>query len=89
VQPFTLEHFCAYAALLVYDDGQTRELEDWQRRLAADLFAGFKRNVWIIPEGNGKSTFVAILALYGADYTSEPWIPVGAASAKQAKIMFM
>ena len=41
-----------------------------------------------MPEGNGKTTFVGILALYGADYTETPWIPVAASSAKQAKILY-
>jgi hypothetical protein len=31
-----------------------------------------------VPEGNGKSTFVAQIALYGADYAESPWIPIGA-----------
>lgn len=95
LEPFTLEHFVEYAKLLVYDDGSQREPEDWQKGLAADLFARgpdglplFKRNLWIVPEGNGKTTFVGMLALYGADYTPSPWIPVGAAAAKQAKIMY-
>ena len=68
--------------------GRRRSPEDWQLGLAEDLFAGFKRNLWIVPEGNGKTTFVGILALYGADYTETPWIPVAASSAKQAKILY-
>jgi phage terminase large subunit-like protein len=88
LEPFTLEHFRAYASLLVYDDGQTREPEEFQLKKAADVFAGFKRNLWIEPEGNGKTTFLGIFALYGADYTPTPWIPVAASSAKQAKILY-
>lgn len=94
-EPFTLDHFRQYASLLVYDDDARREPEPWQLGLAADLFERhadglpvFKRNLWIVPEGNGKTTFTGILALYGADYTRSPWIPIGAASAKQAKIMY-
>jgi hypothetical protein len=85
--PFTVDHFRKYAGLLVFDDGECREPEDWQLELAEDLFAGFKRNLWVIPEGNGKTTFVAELALYGADYSESPWIPIGAAAAKQARIL--
>jgi hypothetical protein len=55
VDPFTVEHFEKYASLVVFDDGSRRGLEDWQLELAEDLFRGFKRNLWIIPEGNGKS----------------------------------
>jgi len=88
LRPFTVDHFCAYAERLVYDDGKRRPLEDWQITLAADVFAGYRRNLWIVPEGNGKTTLVALIALYGADYSESPWIPVGAAAAKQAKITY-
>ena len=52
-----------------------------------DLFAGRRENWLITPEGNGKTTFTAILAVYGADFSPSPWIPVAAASAKQARIL--
>jgi hypothetical protein len=87
LEPFTVEHFEAYAARMVFDDGERRGLEGWQLGLVEDLFKGFPRNLWIVPEGNGKSTLVALLALYGADYTDSPWIPIGAAAAKQARII--
>src|SRR5690242_14468503 len=86
--PFTVEHFRAFSALAVYDDGEQRDLQDWQLELVADLFGGFMENWWIIPEGNGKSTFVSLLALYGAHFSESPWIPIGAASAKQARIIY-
>lgn len=88
LEPFTVEHFEAYWSLLVFDDGEQRPPEDWQLEIAEDIFAGY-REVWqIVPEGNGKSSALAIYALYGADYTESPWIPVGAASAKQARIIY-
>ena len=75
LKPFTVDHFALYASKVVWDDDEHRELENWQLEIVGDLFAGYKRNLWIIPEENGKSTLVALLALYSADYTSEPWIP--------------
>lgn len=42
----------------------------------------------ITPEANSKSTFLAMLCLYGAHFSDDPWIPVGAAAARQAKIIF-
>lgn len=73
---------------MVFDDGIARPPEPWQLEIAADVFAGY-REVWqITPEGNGKTTFIAQLALYGADFSPSPWIPIGASSAKQARIMF-
>lgn len=51
---FTVEHFRAYASLLVFDDDQQRDPEDWQLEIVADIFKGY-REAWIlIPEGNGK-----------------------------------
>lgn len=88
LEPFTVDHFREYAGLMVFDDGDKRGLEDWQLDLAADLFRGFQRNLWIVPEGNGKSTLSALLALYGADYSESPWIPIGAAASRQARIIF-
>lgn len=73
---------------MVFDDGEQREPEPWQLEIARDVFRGY-REVWqITPEGNGKSTYIAQLALYGADYSESPWIPIGAASAKQARIVY-
>jgi phage terminase large subunit-like protein len=84
-EPFTVDHFDQFARLAVYDDGEQRAPQDWQLALVADLFAGFSENWWIIPEGNGKSTFVALLALYGAHFSESPvdsdWGGVGEAGA--------
>jgi len=88
LEAFTPEHFRLWANYLVFDDGECRPPEPWQMEIVADIFKGF-REVWqIVPEGNGKSTFLAELALYGADFADSPWIPVGAASAKQARIIY-
>jgi hypothetical protein len=73
---------------MVWEGDEQREPEGWQLEIVKDLFAGF-REVWqLVPEGNGKSTFVSQVALYGADFSDSPWIPVGAASAKQARIVY-
>jgi phage terminase large subunit-like protein len=85
---FTPEHFFEYASGLVFDDGETRAPQDWQIEVVADVFRGYPETWLIVPEGNGKSTLLAQIALYGADFSDSPWIPVGAASAKQARIIF-
>jgi phage terminase large subunit-like protein len=85
---FTPEHFREYVAGLVFDDGESRPPQDWQLEVVADVFKGFPETWLIVPEGNGKSTLLAQLALYGADFSDSPWIPVGASSAKQARIIF-
>ncbi len=92
--PFTAEHFKVYSSRLVYDDGLRREPEAWQVDYAREVFRGIGKThdvgeAWLlVPEGNGKTTFVAELALYGADWASRPWIPVGASSRDQAKTLY-
>jgi phage terminase large subunit-like protein len=87
LRPFTLPHFREYASRLVLDNGERWELEDFQERVVRDLFAGF-RELWVVlPEENGKTTLMGGVALYAADYSPEPWIPIGASSAEQATIL--
>jgi hypothetical protein len=88
VDAFSVEHFELYASQLVFDDGEKRAPQDWQLEVVEDVFRGFRETWLIVPEGNGKSTLLAELALYGADFSDSPWIPVGAASAKQARIIY-
>jgi len=88
VEAFTPEHFRRYVSGLTFDDGEKREPQEWQLEVVADVFKGFPETWLIVPEGNGKSTLLAQLALYGADFSDSPWIPVGASSAKQARIIY-
>jgi phage terminase large subunit-like protein len=85
---FTPEHFRRFADLLVYDDGEHHDLEAWQIDFVKDLFSGFREAWLLVPEGNGKSTLVAAIALYGAHFTSRPWIPIAAFSREQAMILY-
>jgi phage terminase large subunit-like protein len=87
-RPFTAEHFRQFASLLVYDDGERHDLEGWQLDFVRDLFRGFRETWLLVPEGNGKSTLVAAIALYGAHFTARPWIPIGASSRDQAMILY-
>lgn len=87
LKPFTLDHFRLYAEQLILDNDEPWELEDFQAEIVKDIFKGF-REVWaILPEGNAKTTLMSGLALYGADYTLDPWIPVGASVQEQARIL--
>jgi hypothetical protein len=38
LEPFTVDHFRAYAGRLVLDSGDLWELEDWQLHAVEDLF---------------------------------------------------
>lgn len=88
-EPFTQEHFIAYGERLVLDTGETWEPEDFQLQLAEPILNGI-REIWgLLPQGNAKTTLMAIVALYHADYTPSPWVPIGASSRDQAEIMFM
>jgi hypothetical protein len=35
---------------------------------------------WWCPEGNGKTTLLAAIALYHGDYTPSAFVPIGASS---------
>lgn len=90
VKPFTVAHFLGWVDRheLSLEDESDWLVEEFQQAILADIFAGF-REVWaVIPEGNAKSTFFGGVALYSADHSPSPWIPVGAASRDQAEILF-
>jgi phage terminase large subunit-like protein len=88
LEPFTLDHFRSYSSLLVYDDGEQKEPEDWQLEIVESFLERFIE-VWaVVPEGNGKTTLMAQVALYHGDHHPSPWVPIGAASRDQAEILF-
>jgi phage terminase large subunit-like protein len=53
-----------------------------------DLFAGYPEAWLILPEGNGKTTFLGELALYYGDYTPSAMVPIAASSREQAEILY-
>jgi phage terminase large subunit-like protein len=87
-EPFTAEHFRAWSSRLVLPGDVGFVLEDWQEAFVADVFAGFRECWLIVPEGNGKTTLVAVIALYFAEFTEEAWIPVAAAARDQAGLIY-
>src|SRR5438309_2354995 len=82
-KPFTVDHFRLYARQLVLDTGDSWEPEDWQLQVVEDLFSGVQQLWLIVPQGNGKTTLMGGIALYHADFTPSPWVPIAASSAKQ------
>ena len=88
-KPFTVDHFRLYARRLVLDSGELWEPEDWQLGVVEDLFSGVQQIWLLVPQGNGKTTLTAGIALYHADFTSHPWVPVAASSSKQARILYV
>jgi hypothetical protein len=51
LKEFTVDHFRKYAGLMVFDDGERREPEDWQLAIAEDVFAGYSEIWQIRPRG--------------------------------------
>jgi phage terminase large subunit-like protein len=88
LRPFTLEHFEGWARRLVLDTGDPWELVDFQRAFVDDLFSARRENWLILPEGSGKTTLTAGLALYGLRFAEDALIPIAASSRDQARIMY-
>lgn len=89
VKPFTLPHFKAWSSELVLDNGEQWKLEPFQAAFVKDFFEGRPENWLIIPEGNGKTTLLAGIALYHCEFTDSAWVPIGASSRDQAKILHL
>lgn len=87
-EPFTLEHFREWASELVLDTGEPWILEPFQEAFVADLFAGFPECWLVVPEGNGKTTLVAGLALYHCEFRENASVGVAASSREQAGIIY-
>jgi len=84
----TIEHFRTWAYGLYLDTGDRWELEPFQVPIVRDILSGVPE-VWvIIPEGNGKTTLLAGIALYHIGHTTRGSVPVAASSREQAEIMY-
>jgi phage terminase large subunit-like protein len=87
-KPFTIRHFEGWVKKLILDNGESVRLESFQRKFVEDVFAGRKVCWLIVPEGNGKTTLLAALGLYGLRFASEASIPIAASARDQARIMY-
>src|SRR5580765_2499750 len=88
VKPFTRKHFKHWAAELELDDGARWMVEGWQLDFIADLFSGIRECWLVVPEGNGKTTLIAGLALYELEHTPMAEIPIAAAAIMQANTLY-
>jgi len=87
-KPFTVDHFRNFARNCVLDNGEKCEPEEFQLLAVEDLFAG-ATEVWlVVPEGNGKTTITALIALYYAHLIPRGKVAVAASSRDQAGILF-
>ncbi len=85
---FTVEHFRRWSKGLLLDNGKPWILEGFQEAFIEDWLSGRQECWLIVPEGNGKTTLVAGMALYHAQFTPEAWVPVAASSRDQARILY-
>jgi phage terminase large subunit-like protein len=89
-KPFTVSHFRAWSARFRLKDGKRFVLEEWEARFLEDLFARelgrpvFSELWLVVPEGNGKTTFFALVVLYTVEFAREAWVPVAASARDQA-----
>jgi phage terminase large subunit-like protein len=86
--PFTLPHFRDWATDLALDNGEPFRPEPWQESFLEDVFSGFPECWLVVPEGNGKTTLMAALALYHCEFRPMASVPVAASSREQAEIMY-
>ena len=87
-KPFTVAHFKRWAADLILDTDKPWKPQPFQIAYVRDLFAGAPETWLIVPEGNGKTTLLAGLALYHCEFRPFAVVPVAAASREQAEIMY-
>jgi phage terminase large subunit-like protein len=85
MNPFTLEHFGDWAGRLELDNGAPWKLEPFQQDFVADVFSGIPVCWLMIPQGNGKTTLVAGLALYHIEFTEFASVAISAATREQAQ----
>jgi phage terminase large subunit-like protein len=88
-KPFTVEHFANWAGSLILDSGEKWVPEAFQLAFVKDVFAGYPECWFVLPEGNGKTTLVAGIALYFCEFSPQPIeIPVAASARDQAQILY-
>ncbi len=87
LRPNTIDHWLRYSRNLVLDNGSRWKPEDFQIAFVEDLFAGYPEVWLIVPEGNGKTSLLAGVALYHLDYTPDAMVPIGASSRDQIEIL--
>jgi phage terminase large subunit-like protein len=72
----------------VLDNEEPFRPEHFQEAFLRDVFAGTREAWLVVPEGNGKTTLIAALALYHCEYRPHAAVSIAAASREQAEIMY-
>jgi phage terminase large subunit-like protein len=87
-KPFTLPHFRSWASDLILDTGESWHPEPFQDAFVEDVFTGCPECWLVVPEGNGKTTLLAGIALYHCEQRPHASVPVAAASREQAEHIY-
>jgi phage terminase large subunit-like protein len=88
LKPFTLPHFRGWAGELVLDNGEQWVLEWFHERVLEDIFSGVPEVWFCAPEGNTKTTTIAGLVLYHAEFRANARALWAASSRDQAELGF-
>lgn len=80
--------FARWCRTLTLDIGGPLQLEQFQRRMLADYFAGATETLILLPKKNGKTTLLAALALFHLLTTDDAECVLGARSREQATILY-
>lgn len=92
-EPGTIEHFQSWAAEIILDSGEKADLEDFQVLVVRDILSGTPIVWLVVPEGNGKTTLMAMVASYWLDPCgaglNAPMIVVAAAAKEQADWLYL
>jgi phage terminase large subunit-like protein len=83
-----LETFTAFCGELILENRKAMQLEGFQQTILSDFFDGARETLCLIPKKNGKTSLIAAVALYHLLVTDDAECVIGAASAKQATILF-
>ena len=88
--PGSMPHMREWALRhVILDNGEPWEFEPFQADFLTDFFKGFKESWLIVPEGNGKTTLVAGLALYHTEHVDHAYVGVAASSREQAEWCYL
>jgi phage terminase large subunit-like protein len=87
--PFTLDHFRGWAADHDLDNDEPWQLEQFEEQFSQDVFDGIPICWLVVPEGNGKTTFAAGLAVYVIEHKKTARVPVAASARDQAEWIYV
>ncbi len=89
----TVADFVEWASKIVLDNGDEWIVEKWQQRIVSDILSGKAANWVVVPEGNGKTTLMAGIALFHLDLLGwgleQPFVVVAAATREQAEWLYL